>query len=155
MTVEAGGESVDLARTTDGWRWPGGAAVSGSTPERLAERASGLTAIAFGADPPYELDPPWATVTLTFTGGERVPIELGRKFEVERPAPPPGPPLRPGEPPPPSAPRTEVRRVARVGNEIGVVGGELGESVDDLMREYGRKRDRDAEKRLDAVGAPD
>ncbi|MEQ1570682.1 MAG: DUF4340 domain-containing protein [Myxococcota bacterium] len=165
MVATQRGVEVALTRSSDGWRWPGGGAVSGSTPKRVAERASGLRVISFEPAEPFELDPPWATVSLTYADGATADVVLGRGYEVELPPSAPPPP-RPGEPPPPPAPRTEARRIARItvtpaGGAPALVlpavevDGQLAEVLGDLFREHGRKRDRDAEKRLDEVGLPD
>lgn len=157
MTVRKGAEEVTLNRTADGWRWPGGAAVSGSTPKRLAERATNLRVEDFH---PGSLGEPWAAVDLLFEDGQTVGLTLGRRSSKEGP-PVPSPPLRPGEPPRPPSPRTIKRMVVTVtGGTSGVtapveVDGSLGDSVDDLFRERGHKQDRDEEKRLDELNLGD
>jgi hypothetical protein len=125
----------------------------------VAERAAEVRIVRFDPPEPFELDPPWATVALKFEDGTTAEVQLGRGFDVDRPPAPPMP-LRPGEPPPPPQPRTEPHRIVRVVVDGGPpdpveVSGDLYDTVEDLFREYGRKRDRDAEKRLDEVHGTD
>jgi Domain of unknown function (DUF4340) len=158
MVVRKGGEQVELTRTADGWRWPGGAPVSGSTPRRLAERANGVVVEDFHPGPIGEV---WASVELRFEDGQQVELRLGRRSEAPG-APLPPMPVRPGEPPRPPAPRIEKSLVVEVKggtSEVTApvrVEGSLGDSVDDLFRELGHKQERDEEKRLDVLptGAP-
>ena len=138
MTVARGDDTVALHRTSDGWRWPDGAPVSGSTPKRLASRVADAKAISFHDDPTsdFGLEPPFATVSLTFEDGVRV-ASIGAEVEVEvegRPYP-------------------EKRRYFRVDGEATVYGveGSVGSVVEDVFREYGRKVERDADKRVQAA----
>lgn len=139
MRVVRGDDEVELHRTSDGWRWPDGAPVSGSTPKRLAGRVADAKAMAFHDDVPdrgaFGLEPPFATVDLTFEDGARVAV-VGNELEVEvedRPYP-------------------EKRRYFQVDGDATVyeVEGSVGSVVDDVFREYGRKLERDADKRVQA-----
>lgn len=158
MTVTQGGESLALTRTSDDWRWPDGQAVPGSTPKRVAARAAELRALTFFDDgPPADpgLDIPWATIELTFDDGTAGTVRLGDGWEVEVTAPPPPSSGRRPGPPPEPVTRTEARRYARVGDgPVVEVDGQLAQVVQDLFREYGRKVERDGDKRLDAVPVP-
>lgn len=128
LGVQRGGESVALRRTSDGWRWPDDQAVPGSTPKRVAGRAAELRAVTFPAGPPA-LDPVWATVELGFPDGATTRIDLGARSETEQ--------------------------LARVdGGSVAEVDASLAEAIEDLFREYTRKQDRDADKRLDGASAP-
>ncbi len=130
LTAERDGASIRVFRTTDGWRWDDGTPVPGSTPRRLAERAADPKALAFhdgGAPPGAGLDPPFARIAMTFEDGVQV-LEVGEAIEG-------------GE---------ERRRYVRVVGDPTVyeVEGSIGSVVEDLVREHGRKLERDAEKRV-------
>lgn len=156
MQVTVGGESIVLSRTSDAWRWEDSAAVPGSTPKRVAGRAAEIEAIAFhdGVKPEegalqYGLTPPWAVVGLSFQDGSSASIALGARWEEEAP-PRSAPPARPGEPPEPPRPEKLPRQYARVGEgPVVTIDGSLAESIEDLVREHGRREQRQAEKGLD------
>lgn len=132
-----GGESIAIERTSDGWRWPDGAAVPGSTPARVAGRAAEIEAKAFhdpggpasaGANGrAFGLDPPFATVELRFEEGSRT-VFVGAELEVDG----------------------EKRRYTQVDGDPVVyeVDAQVASVIEDLFREYGRKRERDADKRI-------
>ncbi|MEZ4236515.1 MAG: hypothetical protein R3F59_10220 [Myxococcota bacterium] len=62
----------------------------------------------------------------------------------------PPPPAMPGQPALPPVPRTIERQWARVGDgPVVEVDGALGSAVQDLIREHGRKVERDDDKGLD------
>jgi hypothetical protein len=146
-TVTVGDESVAITRSADDWRWPGGGVAPGATPGRVVSAAAGLRARTFPETPPPDsgLGAPVATVELRFDdGGAR--IALGRAWSVEiDPGPPP--PARPGEPPRPTGPRTQQRQWASVdGGPAVEVDGALFDLCEDLVREYRRERQREAER---------
>jgi hypothetical protein len=136
MDVTQGEQQVRLEKSPDGWRWPDGQKVSGSTPKRLAGRAADIDAKAFH-DPPlsaarFGLESPSATVALTFEGGTSATVELGDRLSVGQ-----------GE--------SEQRRVyVRIAGAENVYeqDASLASVVEDLFREYGRKLERDDEKRI-------
>ena len=134
MSVTLDGEVVQISRTADDWRWPDGAVVQGSTDKRVAERAVSLEAVAF-IDPSgekSELSAPRAMLELTFDGGERSRIALGRRWEESRSDGSPG-----------------ARLLASVDDGVPhVVDDALMTVIEDLHREYERKQARDAERNL-------
>jgi hypothetical protein len=147
--------TIAIHRTSDGWRWADRAAIAGSTPKRVAGRAAELQAVAFrdGDDPAeHGLAPPRTTVRLRFDDDAEVTVRLGDRFEVPGPdvPPPPAMPGQPAPPPAPPAPRTLGRQHAQVGDgPVVEVDGALGDAIDDLFREHGRKVTRDEEKGLE------
>jgi len=139
MVVELDGAGVRVERGADDWRWPGGQAIAGSTPERVAGRAADARAAAFHDQVPAdaELDPPWARVQLSFEDDSAATLNLGRPRAHA------------------SAEGEGTRHYARVEGDPTTyeVDGQLGSTIEDLHREYGRKLARDEEKDLDL--APD
>ena len=136
--VTRDGEEIRIDRTSDGWRWPDGAPVPGSTPKRLAGRAAEIEAIQFFDEPPETpsgLDPPWAEIILEFDVDNFRTVWLGEKWE---------------EPSEDEEYRTLKRQFAQVDGSDTIYGidGALGSIVDDLFREYNRKIDRDAETKM-------
>lgn len=137
-----GGEALRLTRSADDWRWPDGAVIAGSTPERVAGRAAEIKAIVFHEVAPRSFEPTFAIVQLWFDDGSGATVRLGQRWEIELPDEPDGAPGR-----------TEGRQLARIDGEDThyEVDDGLSEVIEDLWREHGRKLDRDADKRLDAV----
>jgi hypothetical protein len=153
-TVRVGDEEVTIRTSADEWRWPSGGVAPGATPGRVVSAAVGLRAREFPDPPPADpgLDAPAATVDLELNSGERVRILLGKTWEIEvDPGPPP--PSRPGEPPRPTGPRKQKRQWAAVADSGPVeVDGALFDVCEDLVREYRRERQREAER--DYTGDP-
>lgn len=147
-TVTVGAEAVTITRSADDWRWPGGGAAPGATPGRVVAAAVGLRARAFPEPEPPDagMEAPLATVDLAFAGGERTRILLGSRWTIEvDPGPPP--PARPGEPPRPSGPRTQARQWVTVGTSgVVEIDGALFDLCEDLVREFRRERQREAER---------
>ncbi len=126
-------QTVVVTRRADAWRWSDGAEVAGSTPKRVAQRATGLRAEAFaGARPPGGFGPSFATLELGFEGGRVEVVELGRRWGSDE-----------GD--------TAERQYAIVddGEEVYEVDGSLGRAVEDLWREARRKDQREADKGLE------
>ncbi len=157
LSVTRGAESVALTRTADDWRWPDTGPVPGSTPRRVASQAVGLEAAEIHDSPPsgdLGLEPPAVRVDVGFADGEHAVIRLGSRWEIDvDPGVPP--PVRPGEPPRPPAPRTAARQWAQLEGSPAIVeiDGALQGVVDDLFREYARRKERDAERSFDVTPA--
>ncbi len=136
MTVWKGSsDALTLRRTSDGWRWPDDQAVPGQTPKRVAGSAADLRVVAWPTDVTASgLDVPAAIVELAFEDGAVERIELGHTVSESH-----------------AEGRDEVRQYVRVGGkpDVFLVGGTLGDVIDDLFREFGRKEERQAERRLD------
>lgn len=136
MAVRKGtSEVLTLRRTSDGWRWPDDQAVPGQTPKRVASSAADLRVDQWPADVADSgLELPAATVELTFDDGVVERIELGQTVAKARPDG-----------------RETVQQYARVVGrpDVFLVVGTLGEVIEDLFREFGRKEERQAERRLD------
>lgn len=141
LVVRKGDQELTLSRTVDGWRWPDGAVIPGSTPRRLAEGAAEFRVMTFVDDkPPAEvgLDEPSLRLQLAF-GEERHVIEVGDHYEIEL-----------------DQSMVDKRFYARLdGGEVVEIDQGLDEVADDLFREYGRKREKDLEKRLEDAAALD
>lgn len=140
MTVRQGTQgAIALDRTSDGWRWPDGQSVPGSTPKRVAGAAADLRAEGFHDTPPPDLglDVPTASVSMVFQDGGTARVDVGNGWEVEEHG------------------RTRKRSFARIEGDptIYEVDGMLAEVVADMFREYGRKVERDAERHLDLAPA--
>ncbi|HHO50290.1 MAG TPA: DUF4340 domain-containing protein [Deltaproteobacteria bacterium] len=135
-------EPLRLTKTSDDWRWPDGAVISGSTPERVAGRAAELKAIVFHEIAPGGFGPEFATVQLWFEDQLEATVRLGRRWEIEVPDAQEG-----------IGGRTEGRQLARIDDRetIYEIDDGLAEVIEDLWREHGRKLERDADKRLDEV----
>lgn len=140
LTSTRGDEALRITRTSDGWRWPDGQAIAGSTPERVAGRAADIRAIAFRDDPPLAsgLAMPWGTVALTFTDGTHRVLSLGPALVHAEDHGGGG--------------ATEGRRLLVIEGDSSVyeVDGTLATVMEDLHREYKRKRDREADRRADS-----
>lgn len=147
--VTRGGVAIAVEKSSDGWRWPDGGPIPGSTPERVASTAAELQALAFhDADVAASgLAAPSFEIALSFADGART-ITVGSAFEGP-PEPAPAIPAGMGLAPP--KPRSGTRYYARLdGDPVTYeVDDRLAETVDDLFREYARKGERDAEKRID------
>jgi hypothetical protein len=140
MAVRQGTQGeIALDRTSDGWRWPDGESVPGSTPKRVAGAAADLRAVGFHDESPPDagFEVPTASVSMVFDGGEAVRVDIGRSWKVEDPN------------------RSRTRSFARVEGDPTTyeVEGQLVDVVADLFREYGRKQERDAERHLDLAPA--
>jgi len=131
MEVHLEGASVSIARSADDWRWPDGQAIAGSTPERVAGRAADVRAEDFRV-PVTDERSPWARVELRFDDGTTGAVSLGpaRKLQGEA--------------------LSEVRHDAWIDGDLAAyeVNGELASVIEDLHREFDRKRERDAEQQL-------
>lgn len=133
LTLTREGRVLRITRTADGWRWPDGSHIPGSTPRRVATKAADLQVHGFHDEPP-EVDPglevPWATLELEVaeTGAVHV-VRLGAVV--------------------PEA--VEDLRFVAVDDRATLyeVESDLAEVVGDLEREYARKLERDAEKNLE------
>ncbi len=129
-----------LERTSDGWRWPDGQSIPGSTPKRVAGAAADLRAVGFHDVVPKgaSLEVPTATVVLTFQDGNTARVDVGSSFDVM------------------VRDRTAKRSFVRIEGDPTVyeVDGMLSEVCADLFREYGRKTERDAERHLDLAPSP-
>lgn len=116
--VVQGDREVRIERSADSWRWPDGGEVSGATPRRVADAAVGLRARGFRDDTAASALEEWAVATLGFAEDE-VRIAL---------AGPDG-------------------TLAAVSGQVAEVDGTLAERIEDLLREHGRRLDREAERR--------
>lgn len=128
------------------WVWKDGVPVPGSTPERVAERLAELDVDAFVDDKPkalaaYGLDNPVARVSLLDTaGGEKV-VMIGGE----------------GEPLVDPEGNERPRRYAAIEGDASVYLVDEGalRVVQDMVREYNRKKERDEEKarRRERIGS--
>ena len=129
--VVQGEHRVEVTRSADEWRWDQGAAIPGATPRRVAGFGSDLRALAFHDQaPPGAFDPVRASIELDFDDGSAAHIELGATFE---------------EPGPERPTTLQYARLAG-SEEVWTVEAELGKRIEDLVREHGRKADKDAER---------
>lgn len=131
-------EPLTIRRTPDGWRWPDDAAVSGITPRRVASEAADPRAVAFvdapeeGVDYGFESSQRWVEIQVEGRP-EPVVVRLGAKLQGSDGQ---GGPLD-----------QQYLRVA--GDEtIYVVNQALDKEIDNLLNEYRRKLETDAEKGL-------
>lgn len=151
FVVTRGAVSIAVDKTSDGWRWSDGTPIPGSTPERLAATATEVEALEFhdASVPGDGLSPAATEIALTFADGTRT-LSLGASFAGPPPPAPPGPlpglPSGVTPPPPPSGERSYARWEGDP--TTYEIDERLGETVDDLFREYARKGERDAEKGL-------
>ncbi len=121
------------------WVWKDGVPVPGSTPERVAERLAELDVDRFIDDKPkalaaYGLENPIARVSLQDTeGGEKV-VMIGS----------------PGEPQVDPEGNSRERRFASIEGDPSVYLVDEGvyRVIQDLVREYNRKKERDEDKAL-------
>jgi hypothetical protein len=127
--AKLGGEELAVTKSAKDWQWPDGSPIPGSTPARVAGRAAEIEAKAFHDAPPAGagLQPPFASVALTFEEGVRT-VTVGAA-------------TRSGD---------EERRYVQVDGDPVVyeVDAGVAEVIEDLFREYGRKVERDAERRV-------
>ena len=137
--VTQAGKTLEIRRTSDGWRWPDDQPISGSTPRRVVGQATDLSARAFLETRPSDaaLDPADRRVVLHGADGVLGEIGLGACFEI----PPP-------EDMPEEFARPEKRCYAAVPGrtETFEISAGLESVIEDLFREHARKADKD-EKR--------
>lgn len=142
VTFQSPDQDADLNKTitvrnaADNWQWEDGVIVPGSTPRRLATRATSVESEEFvaeaSADAAYGFDQPLARIVMKDNAGNTRTLLVGKKAE---------PGKRPeGEP--------YDRYYARVVEfpEVYIVEGGIVDIVKDMMREHRRKADSDAEK---------
>ncbi len=125
--------TASITRGVDKWQWEDGQPTTGSTPERVAIRVSGMRAEDFVDDHPsdlarYGLAPPRARVVLRTEGGEQRVVLIGGE----------GPPRLMED-------REIVRYYAAIEGEDPVYLVDRGalDVCQDLIREYKRKAERD------------
>jgi len=136
----AEGEAA-IQRGVDKWQWADGRPYAGSTAERVVIRTTGLRAEEYFDDAAlarYGLATPRARIALTVEGGEERVVLIGDE----------GPPRQMEE--------REIRRYyAQIEGEPTAYLTDRGalDVVQDLIREHGRKadRDEDIEKRHEAI----
>lgn len=129
--------SASVRYAAEQWVWKDGVPVPGSTPERVAQRLAELDVDAFIDDTPsalsvYGLDNPVARVSLQDTsGGEKV-VMIGN----------------PGEPQVDPEGHSRERRFAMIegDNAVYLVDDGAYKVIQDLVREYNRKKERDDDK---------
>ncbi len=138
--------SASVRHAAEIWVWKDGVPVPGSTPERVAERLAELDVDAFIDDKPkalstYGLDNPLARVSLQdAAGGEKV-VMIGGK----------------GEPQVDPEGNSRDRRFVAIEGDPAVYLVDEGvyRVVQDMVREYNRKKERDEDKarRQERIGS--
>ena len=130
------GTQIAIHHTTGGWRWPDDAPISGSTGDRLGELVTEVQTLQFYEAPPRGVEFGTSEGTIQFTDEETTfVLKLGPRSE---------------RPPENEHQRAERKQYLMVdGHEMTYeIDWSLSEVLRDLHREYARKLERDAEKRL-------
>lgn len=136
LETEFEGKNVAIHQSTGGWRWPDDSPISGSTGQRFGELVTEVKALRFLDAAPKGTEFGSKEGTIQFTDGEDTfVLKLGPRWEI---------------PPENEHQRAERKQYLQVeGHEsIYEIEWGLSEVLRDLHREYGRKLERDAEKRL-------
>ena len=134
IKVTKGQEQVSIRESKGEWRWPDDAAIPGSTARRLAGLVTDLKALGFHDKGVKNAGLNTPAVQIEFTIGEDdITVSLGRKWETK---------------PDDSRARPDRRQFLKVSGDdtIYEVDVSLNEVADDILREYGRKLTKDAEK---------
>jgi hypothetical protein len=131
MTVAVGGETINLLRSADEWRWADGGVIPGATPRRVAGAAADPRALEFldSGSPDVGLDDPQAELWLVFENGRAVHLRIGASMD-------------------PVGDEREGRIYLEIVGQPPVIetSDQLLNVVQDLQREHGRKASRDAER---------
>lgn len=129
-------EALTIKKGPDGWRWPDDARISGQTPRFVVGTLSTLAATEILDEPgelsTYGLADPAATVRGRLDDGSEVVVYIGAAHQVEV-----------------DLAKEQRRWLAVQGRDVVFDADvQLNDRVDDLLNEYGKKLERDAEKGL-------
>jgi hypothetical protein len=130
-------DGLTLTRTPDGWRWPDGAKIAGATPKYLGSAAADPTALAWHDTPDlsvFGLTEPSARIKLDFSEGQDLELLLGATYTL-----------------PPAGDRPPEKRVdlrVEPGVTVYEIDAALPDRIGDLLNEYRKKLETDAEKGL-------